>query len=80
MKQDGYGKEIIPHPRPQLLMEAGIGHHASEEGNCEKDGHPYLQGGGGTENRECYLESTVWEKVRFIWFSQTKNSQMPQLC
>ena len=75
-KECQYEQEIIPHPRPQLLMETGIGHHASEERNSKEDGSPHIQSRGGTENRECNLESTIREKVRFIWFSQTDNRKV----
>ena len=49
-------------------MEAGIGHHASEERYSEEDRPPYLQGWDWTENRECDIEGSVWKKVRCVLY------------
>ena len=66
-----YGKEINPHPWPQLLMEAGHRHHASKAGISEKDRYPHLQGGDRTENRECDIKGPVGKEVRFISYILT---------
>ena len=52
-------------------MEAGAGHHASEERNSEEDRHPHLQGGDRAENWECDIENPFGEEVRFFSYIRT---------
>ena len=73
-------KEINPYPWPQLLMEAGTGHHAGKAEDCQRDRHPHLKGWAGTENRECNSENAVWEEVirhfvqQKVYFIQEMNT------
>lgn len=44
-------------------MEAGTGHHASEERDCEGDRHPDFKGGSGAENWECDIKNPVGKEI-----------------
>ena len=70
-----YGKEINPHPWPQLLMEAGHRHHASKAGISEKDRHLHLQGGDRTENRECDIKSTVGKEIESLVYKMERQNR-----
>ena len=45
-----YGKEINPHPWPQLLMETGAGNNTGKTKDCQKNRHPHIKGGNAAEN------------------------------
>ena len=74
-RQIGHEQEINTHPWSQLLMEAGIGHHASEAGNSEEYWHPHLQGGDRTENRECDIKSTVGKEIESLVYKMERQNR-----
>ena len=51
-KSSNHDKEIHTHPWPELLVEAGTGHHAGKAEDCSRNGHPDLEGRAGEEDRE----------------------------
>jgi hypothetical protein len=70
-----YGKEINPHPWPQLLMETGAGNNTGKSKDCQKDRHPHLQGGDRTENRECDIKSTVGKEIESLVYKMERQKR-----
>ena len=56
-------QEFDSHPRPQFLAKAGTGYFTGKAKDCQRDGHPELEGWYRTQNRQRNNKNVVWEEI-----------------
>jgi hypothetical protein len=48
---EDHEQEIHTHPRPQFLMETGLGNNAGETEDCKTNGYPHVENRIRKKNR-----------------------------